>query len=251
MHDEQQQLRPWGAVTSDFWERGQTPRPGTAGSEADSAETEPAPRQPPAAHESGRAAAAAPAGRPEEKPAQSEVVQAGSVQTAEATVPAQGTTASASPSHAADRPVAHLDQINAIIATFSRPDDRDGLATAAIEAEQLDQEFTAQYGQRDPHTVSIREIRGWLALLMGQPTVAARWYLHTTGLQIALHGATHANTDSSMQRAIHTWQQVKDPAEVVQIGTDLAKVVTAVFGEDTDAYRYIQARVAHYRRPQQ
>ncbi|MFF2926601.1 hypothetical protein ACFVTP_30040 [Streptomyces celluloflavus] len=163
----------------------------------------------------------------------------------------QAAAVSSSPSPEDGPPAAYQDRINAVVAAFSRPDDRQGLAAAAIEAEKLDQEFTAQFGQQHTHTVRLREIRGWLALLAGQPAVAARWYLHTTGLQIALHGAAHAETEGSVRRAVHTWQQVKDPTEVVQIGGDLAKVVTAALGEDSDAARFIRARVTRYQQPQQ
>ncbi|MFD3890432.1 hypothetical protein [Streptomyces microflavus] len=153
-----------------------------------------------------------------------------------------------SPSPEDGPPAAYQDRISAVVAAFSRPDDREALAAAAIEAEALDQEFTARYGQQHDHTVRLREVRGWLALLAGQPAVAARWYLHTTGLQIALRGAAHTETEGSVRRAVHAWQQVKDPAEVVQIGGDLAKVVTAALGEESDAARFIRARVARYQR---
>ncbi|KUF20139.1 hypothetical protein AT728_40140 [Streptomyces silvensis] len=153
---------------------------------------------------------------------------------------------SSSPSPEDGPPAAYQDRINAVVAAFTRPDDREGLAAAAIEAEKLDREFTAQYGQQHVHTVRLREIRGWLALLTGQPAVAARWYLHTTGLQIALHGAAHAETEGSVRRAVHTWQQVKEPTEVVKIGGDLAEVVTAVLGEGSDAARFVRARVARF-----
>ncbi|MFH8642073.1 hypothetical protein [Streptomyces goshikiensis] len=94
--------------------------------------------------------------------------------------------------------------------------------------------------------MNLREIRGWLAFITGHPAVAARWYLHTTGLQIALHGARHEAAQGSVARAIHTWQQVKNPAEVVEVGMGLAQVVTAVLGEGSEAARYIQGRLARY-----
>ncbi|MGA5643348.1 hypothetical protein ACPCTN_31980 [Streptomyces cinereoruber] len=229
MHDEHQQLRPWGTVTPDFWENGQGPA-----AERPARPVEPAvPQQAPPVEEERRSPAALIKGEvPDEAQAEPASVAAAAV--------------SSSPSPQDGPPAAYQDRINAVVAAFSRPDDREGLAAAAIEAEKLDQEFTAQYGQQHPHTVRLREIRGWLALLAGQPAVAARWYLHTTGLQIALHGAAHAETEGSVRRAVHTWQQVKDPAEVVQIGGDLAKVVTAALGGDSEAARYVQTRVARY-----
>ncbi|MFB6668519.1 hypothetical protein [Streptomyces parvus] len=217
MHDEHQQLRPWGRVTPDFWESGQGSAPGPAADRpvrpAETAVPEQAPQAVPAA--------------------------AGAAARTAAAVPSP-------PSPDDGPPAAYQERISAVVAAFSRPDDREGLAAAAIEAETLDQEFTARYGQQHDHTVRLREVRGWLSLLAGQPAVAARWYLHTTGLQIALRGAAHAETEGSARRAVHAWQQVKDPAEVVQIGGDLAKVVTAVFGEGSDAVRYIRARATRY-----
>ncbi len=224
MHDEHQQLRPWGTVTSDFWASGQTPTPDPESEQSSAPAESAAPQQVPPAEGANRPAAG---------PA--------SVRQAEA--------AASSLSPGDGPPPAYQDRINAVVATFGRPDDREALANAAVEAELLDQEFTAHYGQQHPHTVRLREIRGWLALLSGQPAVAARWYLHTTGLQIALHGAAHAETEASVRRALHTWQQVKDPAEVMLIGKDLARVVAAALGEGSEAARFIRARVTRYQQP--
>ncbi|MEV4042831.1 hypothetical protein [Streptomyces sp. NPDC049744] len=247
MHDEHQQLRPWGTVTPDFWASGQAPASGPV-TEQPVRPADPAvPQQAPPAE--GLRSSPAILAKAEVEEARDEAAPV-----AAAAVPAsaqQTAAASSSPSPEAGPPAAYQDRINAVVAAFDRPDDREGLAAAAIEAEKIDQEFTAQFGQQHAHTVRLREIRGWLALLAGQPAVAARWYLHTTGLQIALHGAAHAETEGSVRRAVHTWQQVKDPAEVVQIGGDLAKVVTAALGEDSDAARFIRARVARYQQPAQ
>lgn len=249
MHDEHQQLRPWGTVTPDFWERGQEAPDSGPTLEQPARPVEPAvPQQAPPADEMRRPPVLA----------KSDAAEGGKVEVAPVAAaagpaspqPAAAVSSSPSPGDGGP-PAAYQDRINEVVAAFSRPDDREGLAAAAIEAEKLDQEFTAQYGQQHPHTVRLREIRGWLALLAGQPVVAARWYLHTTGLQIALHGAAHAETEGSVRRAVHTWQQVKDPAEVVQIGSDLAKVVAAALGADSDAARYVQARVARYQQPRQ
>ncbi|MEV8105174.1 hypothetical protein [Streptomyces sp. NPDC088135] len=246
MHDEHQQFRPWGTVTPDFWESGQAPASGTVANQPARPAEATVPQQAPSAEGTRRPPAVL------TKPLVAEGARPEAAPVAEAAVPASSQQAAVSSSSPVDGPpAAYQDRVNSVVATFSRPDDREGLAAATIEAEKLDQEFTAQYGQQHPHIIRIREIRGWLALLVGQPAVAARWYLHTTGLQIALHGATHADTEGSARRAVHTWQQVKDPAEVVQIGGDLAKVVTAVLGENTDAVRFIQARVARYQQPRQ
>ncbi|MGW5048382.1 hypothetical protein [Streptomyces griseoluteus] len=247
MHDEHQQLRPWGTVTPDFWESGQAPASGPVTGQPVRPAEPAVPQQAPSAEEVRRSPAVLAKVEAEETRVEAAPVAA-------AAVPAsaqQAAAVSSSPSPEDGPPAAYQERINAVVAAFSRPDDRQGLAAAAIEAEKLDQEFTEQFGQQHAHTVRLREIRGWLALLAGQPAVAARWYLHTTGLQIALHGAAHAETEGSVRRAVHTWQQVKDPTEVVQIGGDLAKVVTAALGGDSDAARFIRARVTRYQQPQQ
>ncbi|MFD4322248.1 hypothetical protein [Streptomyces sp. NPDC058548] len=247
MHDEHQQLRPWGTITPDFWDNGQGP-------DADAVTHESV--RPAAAGLPEQAAAAEEVRRPAPslaKPVTAEGAAAEAAPRAEGVVTAteQRLAAASSPLAEEGPPAPYLDRINSVVAVFGRPDEREDLAAAAVEAEKLDQEFTAEYGQHHSHTIRIREIRGWLALLMEQPAVAARWYLHTTGLQIALRGATHADTEGSVRRALHTWRQVKDPAEVVRIGGDLAKVVAAVLGEGGDAARFVQTRIARHEQPPQ
>ncbi|MET8822542.1 hypothetical protein [Streptomyces rochei] len=143
------------------------------------------------------------------------------------------------------------DRIASVASALHDPEDRHALGLAGVEAEKLDQELTQKYGQGHPHTVNIRELRGWIAHLAGDSETAARWYLHTTGLQISVHGPTHEQTQGSVRRAVHTWQQVTDPVAVVEIGSDLAKVVAAVLGPDSDAARFVQARVASSQAPGQ
>lgn len=230
---DEEYFRPWGTVTPDYWVNG--------ADRSDVGSAAVAPQQEPLPAEQAPAV-----------PTTAQVGPADVVPTADTTLPPpQLPVASSSSSPAGDGPpVAYLARINSVVAAFAHPGDREGLAAATVEAEALDHEFTAQYGQQHAHTVNVREIRGWLALLAGQPAVAARWYLHTTGLQIALRGADHPDTEGSARRAVHTWQQVKVPAEVVQIGGDLAKVVTAVLGENSDVARFVQARVARRQRQQ-
>ncbi|GHH54885.1 hypothetical protein [Streptomyces candidus] len=235
MHDEHQQLRPWGTIRPDFWESGLTPASGTVTNEPSRPADVVPPQQNPPAEE------ARPSASSSDEPVHEEDSRTDVVTTAEA---AQSAASSAASPPQDGPPAAYLDRINSLVASFGRPDDREGLAAAAVEAETIDQELTAQYGDQHPYTINIREIRGWLAFLMGDSATAARWFLHTTGLQIAARGAAHADTGSSVRRAVHTWQQVKDPAEVVLIGGDLAKAVAAVLGEESDAARFVQARIA-------
>ncbi|MEU0061258.1 hypothetical protein [Streptomyces sp. NPDC006334] len=228
-------FRPWGNVTPDFWATSDPPRSETehpmAVAPQQSALVD---KEPPATPAAGHA----------------NVVQhqdvAATAGTAQQTASAQMSGSAAE----VELPPGFQERIASVTSAFNHPEDHQRLHLAGVEAEMLDQELTEHYGQQHTHTINIREVRGWLANLAGQPEVAARWYLHTTGLQITLHGANHAHTEASARRAVHTWQQVTDPAAVVQIGGDLAKVVAVVFGEGSDVARFVQARLSR-RRPQQ
>ncbi|MDW8804359.1 hypothetical protein P1P68_06020 [Streptomyces scabiei] len=229
-------FRPWGTVTPEYWATGDDST--NPGASAASLSQQAAPAQEP------EPVAAA---RPQRKEPESPTLNSGAAATAEQT----GTSGQTSPAAGEDGPPEEFrSRIASVTAAFEAPADRERLAAAGIEAEKLDLEITAQYGEQHANTVNIREIRGWLAHLSGQPGVAARWYLHTTGLQMTLHGANHPLAEGSVRRAVHTWQQVTDPAEVVQIGGDLARVAAAVLGEGSDIARFVQARLSR-KQPQQ
>ncbi|WP_309049298.1 hypothetical protein [Streptomyces sp.] len=227
-----QHFRPWGTVSPEFWALTESARP-EAGPAAD-----------PATPQQTSAATNPP-----------DVTQkAESVQHSPAAEPASQDSAPARPAEAdteGQTPPGLHDRIASVTSALHNPDDRHALGLAGVEAEKLDQELTQQYGQHHPFTVNIRELRGWIAHLAGDSGTAARWYLHTTGLQISVHGPTHEQTQGSARRAVHTWQQVTDPVAIVQIGIDLANVVAAVLGPDSDAARFVQARVASSQAPEQ
>ncbi|MFI7396187.1 hypothetical protein [Streptomyces tendae] len=227
-----QHFRPWGTVSPEFWALTDPSWP-EAGPAVDPAiPQQTAPRaSPSAAVEKAESVQNGPA---------AESVPQGSALTGPADADAEE-----------QMPPGLHDRIASVTSALHNPEDRHGLGLAGVEAEKLDQELTLKYGQYHPYTVNTRELRGWIAHLAGDSGTAARWYLHTTGLQIALYGATHTETEGSVRRAIHTWQQIKDPAEVVPIGGDLAKVVTTVLGEDSDPARSIRARLARYQQPPQ
>ncbi|MCC3772028.1 hypothetical protein, partial [Streptomyces sp. UNOC14_S4] len=125
--------------------------------------------------------------------------------------------------------------------------DRERLALAGIEAEKLDQEITAEYGAAHTHTINVRELRGWLAYLAGHRADAARWYLHTTGLQTEVWGAGHALTQASAQRAAHIWTSVTDPREALALGAELEAVLAATTGQDSRATRRVRADIRRIR----
>lgn len=227
-------FRPWGTVTPDYWSTAASTRPAVPASTASVAQ-----QTSPAAERSPHAPVTK-----EPEPMQPNPATAAATQNSE---PAQTTEMTAE----AALPQGFQERIASVTAAFNNPEDRDGLAVAGAVAEKLDQELTEQFGQQHTYTINIRELRGWLAYLAGDPATAARWYLHTTGLQIGLHGPSHEQTQGSVRRAVHTWQQITDPAEVIQIGQDLAKVTAAVLGESSDVSRYVQTRMNAKHQPQQ
>ncbi|MEV8476184.1 hypothetical protein [Streptomyces sp. NPDC051173] len=134
-------------------------------------------------------------------------------------------------------------RIAAVTAACVPPVDPQRLAVANVEAEQIDREFTAAFGAAHSHTINVRELRGWIAHLMGQPAAAARWYLHTTGLQAHVWGTEHEFTRASAGRAVQQWKGVTDPAERLALGSELLPMLRAVTGETSDATLAVQAVV--------
>ncbi|MFD8385196.1 hypothetical protein ACFV2X_42890 [Streptomyces sp. NPDC059679] len=140
-------------------------------------------------------------------------------------------------------PEEYGERIAAITAAFNDPEDQALLASAGVDAEKLDEEITARFGSAHTHTINVRELRGWIAYLMGQSAVAARWYLHTTGLQTAAWGPDHSITQGSAQRAAHTWRSITDRTEAIALGPELVAMLAVVTGEDSQASQQVRARL--------
>ncbi|MFV8133175.1 hypothetical protein [Streptomyces syringium] len=140
-------------------------------------------------------------------------------------------------------PAEYRERIEAVTTACVPPVDPQRLAAAAVEAERIDQEFTTAYGAAHSHTINMRELRGWIAHLMGQPAAAARWYLHTTGLQAQVWGAEHEFTRASAERAVQQWSGVTDPAERLALGSELLPMLRVVTGETSAATRAVRAVV--------
>ncbi|MGW0493509.1 hypothetical protein [Streptomyces olivaceus] len=216
--------RPWGAATPDFWASPDADRPTAAPAAAAVQQAPQAQERPPTSISAAEA-----------KEGSSPVQEAGPVQRASGPAAAP-----------AELSPGFTERINAVTAAFSRPDDHHGLSVAGVEAEKLDQELTALFGERHTYTVNIRELRGWLAFMTGDHGTATGWYLHTAGLNIGLLGPTAPQTQDSVKRAIHLWQQVTDRAEIVRLGSALASVVALVLGDEGEAFRFVQGRVARH-----
>ncbi|MBZ6475888.1 hypothetical protein [Streptomyces griseocarneus] len=141
-------------------------------------------------------------------------------------------------------PAEYQQRITAVTAAFAPPVDAQRLASANLEAEKLDEEFTALYGASHSYTVQVRELRGWIAHLMDQPAVAARWYLHTTGLQMQVWGAAHEITRASADRAVQHWRGVTDSAERRSLATELLPMLATITGDHSEVYQTVRRAAA-------
>ncbi|MBO8194267.1 hypothetical protein ITI46_21770 [Streptomyces oryzae] len=151
-----------------------------------------------------------------------------------------GAGASAGAEHPPPPPEEYRERVAAITATFAPPHDPKRLAWAAIQAERLDQEATTTYGHAHTHTISIRELRGWIARLQGDPAAATHWDLHVIQLQGAAWGMHHGITRASAQRAVRHWSEITDAATRLALGKQLLGMLIAVTGENSRLTRHVR-----------
>lgn len=142
------------------------------------------------------------------------------------------------------QPTEYREQIKAITDACGPPVDRHRLAAAAVDAEKLDQEFTARYGQGHLYTINLRELRGHLAYLQGNVSTAARWHLHAVGLRIQVEGGTHPAVQQAAARAISVWLSIPDTHDSRVLGAELLNMLAVVTGEDHAFCRKVRARMA-------
>ena len=140
-------------------------------------------------------------------------------------------------------PEEYRERVAAITATFAPPHDPQRLAWAAIQAERLDQEATATYGPTHTHTISIRELRGWIARLQGDPEAATHWDLHVIQLQGTAWGMHHTITRASAQRAARHWTEITDPTARLALSKQLLGMLIAVTGENSRLSRHVRKLV--------
>ncbi|MBZ4321527.1 hypothetical protein [Streptomyces huiliensis] len=205
MNDDNLLHRPWGTVTHEFWQ-GTTPEPHH---EAEKENALPPARQAPS----------------------SDVTEADSAEPGDSH---RGAAAPPPP------PESYRERIASIAAAFTDPQDVPRLHAASAEAERVDEEFTATYGDKHSHTIQIRELRGWIAHLLGQPEVAARWYLHTAGLQAQARGTEDPLTQASAQRAVQHWRGISDLQARRAVGAELSVLLAAIVGENSEHYRAVR-----------
>jgi hypothetical protein len=146
--------------------------------------------------------------------------------------------------HAPPPPPEHYrERVTALTAGLAS-NDADRLTQAALEAERLDEEITAEYGPTHTHTLQIRELRGHLAHLAGDHANATRWYLHTTAAYATTYGTGHPATQASSRRAAHLWLQVTDPAAATALSRQLLPLLASTVGDGSELHRHLTARQA-------
>ncbi|MBC2878432.1 MULTISPECIES: hypothetical protein [Streptomyces] len=207
MNDEHLLFRPWGTATHEFWQSD------------------------PPEQLSG-------AGREESAPLPTRQAPSSDVAEASRAEPVNSRREAASPP---PPPESYRERIAAIAAAFANPQDLPRLHAASVEAERVDQEFTAIYGDKHSHTIQIRELRGWVAHLLGRSEDAARWYLHTAGLQFHVRGADDPLTQTSARRAVEHWRGIRDAQAQRSVGAELSTLLAAVMGESSEPYRMVRS----------
>lgn len=95
----------------------------------------------------------------------------------------------------------------------------------------MDAQFTTLYGSTHPYTAHLRDLRGWIAQLLGAPDVATQWFLHTTGLRCTAYGTTHHVTATSADRTIRAWSTITNQDQARTLAQDVLAMLAYL---DTD-----------------
>ncbi|WP_438319381.1 hypothetical protein ACSHWO_35130 (plasmid) [Streptomyces sp. HUAS TT3] len=115
------------------------------------------------------------------------------------------------------------------------------LDKAALLAAQLDTEHTAATdGTATLATADIREIRGYVASLIGDHRTAVSWYLHMVRLRADVQGSNHPDTHAAVRRAYSLWRSGKDPDLTLALGKELLSTAVSVHGPNAPAVQRIR-----------
>ncbi|WP_329492589.1 hypothetical protein OG618_37565 (plasmid) [Kitasatospora sp. NBC_01246] len=218
MLTEDQLARPWGEVAADFWA---VPTPEPEPEHHD----EPVAYTVPPVYAAARQSAPPTLPGPSPAPAVDRVPSAVIAPQAPAPQP---------------MPAAYRDRIEDLAKKLSRPQTNLQMMLAESEAQHLDAEITAAFGPADQNTINIRELRGMISHLQGNPAAAARWHLHTTGLQAGISGTGHDLTKASARRAYAMWTAIRDPAERAAVGAEILPMLTVVAGSNAKPTKAVQ-----------
>jgi hypothetical protein len=117
------------------------------------------------------------------------------------------------------------------------------LQDAAMLADQLNQDVTAEYGETHVHTIQVREVRGYLAALMGDHATGVSWYLHAAQLRATVQGPGHPDVEEATRRSYSLWQALPPGADRYRLGTELLTIVTDIHGADSPVARRTRERL--------
>ncbi|WP_371681446.1 hypothetical protein [Streptomyces sp. NBC_01276] len=114
---------------------------------------------------------------------------------------------------------------------------------ALLLTEDLDSAITAARGEVHLDTIQVREIRGYLAGLTGDPVTGLDWYLRTLRLRARLHGVDSRDTEAAARRAYSLWRTL--PVDAAQdAAPTLLATLTETMGPDSPAAKWTRRRSA-------
>ncbi|GAA0924936.1 hypothetical protein [Streptomyces thermoalcalitolerans] len=117
------------------------------------------------------------------------------------------------------------------------------LQDAAALAAQLDLDTTAEYGESHLHTVQVREVRGYIAALMGDHATGLAWYLHAVQLRVTIQGPKHPDVEAATRRAYSLWRAMPPESDRPGLGAELLTIATDIHGADSLLVRHIRERL--------
>lgn len=123
------------------------------------------------------------------------------------------------------------------------------LEDAAALAARLDREVTAEYGEAHLHTVQVREVRGYLAALMGDHSSGLAWYLQAAQRRVTIQGPGHPDVESATRRAYSLWRSMPPDSDRRRLGAELLTVVTDIHGSEAPVVRHTRERLYSFSLP--
>lgn len=114
------------------------------------------------------------------------------------------------------------------------------LPDAAALAARIDQDATAEYGELHLHTIQVREVRGYLAALIGDHSSGVSWYLHAAQLRVTIQGPGHPDVEAATRRAYSLWRAVPPEPDRQRLGAALLTVATDIHGPHSPLVHHIR-----------
>ncbi|CAM5661549.1 hypothetical protein STENM327S_03067 [Streptomyces tendae] len=123
------------------------------------------------------------------------------------------------------------------------------LPDAAALAARIDRDATAEYGELHLHTIQVREVRGYLAALVGDHASGLSWYLHAAQLRVTIQGPGHPDVEAATRRAYSLWRAVPPEPDRQRLGAALLTVATDIHGPDSPLVHHIRGRLYDFAVP--